>query len=186
MPDVLRLVTISGSLRSGSYNSALLRALPELSPPTVSYERLEWAGLPVLNEDDETPPLVGELRERIRASDGLVIATPEYNKGIPGGLKNLLDWLSTVGTPHSLHGVPVAMLGVSSGVVGTSLSQAAMRVTLAGLNAPTMPQPQVLIGPSRERFDDEGRLVHEPTRKFVAGWVVAMERWMRRFPVDDR
>lgn len=186
MADPLHLVTISGSLRSGSYNSALLRALDDLSPPSVEYERLAWDGLPVLNEDDETPDLVARLADRIRASDGVVIATPEYNKGIPGGLKNLIDWLSTSGKPHPLAGTPIAMLGVSSGVVGTSLSQAAMRVTLAGLNAPTMPAPQVLIGPASERFDAEGTLSHEPTRRFVAGWVEAMERWMRRFPRDDR
>jgi chromate reductase len=186
MSDLLQLVTVSGSLRAASFNSALLRALPKLSPPTVSYRRLDWSALPVLNEDDDPPALVAELQQAIRAADGLVIATPEYNKGIPGGLKNLIDWLSTGGRPHGLDGVPVALVGVSSGVVGTSMSQAAMRITLAGLNAPTMPAPQVLIGPASQRFDAEGELSHEPTREFVKSWVVAMERWMRRFPRTDR
>ncbi len=190
MTAPLDLVAIAGSLRTGSYNRALLRHLPELSPPTLHYTVLDWSTVPVFNEDlehDGVPPtVVLELQRRIRASDGLVIATPEYNHGVPGPLKNLIDWLSRGPMPHGLYGVPVAMLGASSGFIGTTRSQSMMRQTLAALNAPAMPFPQVLIGPTGQRFDDSGRLHHEPTLEFIRHWAVEVERWMRRFPKQER
>jgi len=191
MTTPLDLVAIAGSLRTGSYNRALLRHLPDLSPPTVRYSVLDWAAVPIFNEDLEDdgeipPPLIRDLQQRIRASDGLVIATPEYNHGVPGPLKNLIDWLSRGPMPHGLYGVPVALLGASSGYIGTTRSQSMLRQTLAALNAPTMPFPQVLVGPTRDRFDSDGTLHHQPTLDFIRKWAVEMERWMRRFPKDER
>lgn len=190
MTTPLDLVAIAGSLRTGSYNRALLGHLPDLSPPTLRYTVLDWSAVPVFNEDLERdeipPPVVVELQRRIRASDGLVLATPEYNHGVPGPLKNLIDWLSRGPMPHGLYGVPVAMLGASSGFIGTTRSQSMLRQTLAALNAPVMPYPQVLIGPTGQRFDDSGRLHHEPTLDFIRHWAVEVERWMRRFPKEER
>lgn len=190
MADTLRLVTLCGSLRKESYNRALVRALPELAPAGLTFEALEWGHVPIYNGDlevDGSPPAaVRELQHRIRASDGLVIATPEYNHGIPGGLKNVLDWLSIGPAPHGLYQVPVAILGASNGTIGTTRSQAVLRQTLAALNAPTLPFPQVLVATAQNRFDATGRLTHEPTREFIGSWLLEVERWMRRFPRTER
>src|ERR1039458_8568839 len=117
MPEVLELIALSGSLRAGSYNTALLRALPELASPTLRFSLHTIAGIPVYNGDDEhahgLPEAVIALRKAIRQSDGLVIATPEYNHGVPGGLKNAIDWCSRPPAPHGLYGIPTAILGAS-------------------------------------------------------------------------
>jgi chromate reductase len=187
--SALNLVCICGSLRAASYNAALVRALPELAPPELTFTSLDWSAVPVYNgdlEDAAFPQVVPELHAAIRASDGLIIATPEYNHGIPGGLKNLIDWLSRGVAPHAFSGVPVAILGASDGLIGTTRAQSALRQTLAALNAPTMPFPQVLVSRAQEKIDVTGQLHHDVTRKFIANWLVEVERWMRRFPRAER
>lgn len=186
----LNLVTISGSLRRDSFNTALLENIPELAPSGLTFRRLEIRNLPVLNEDleiDNMPPeAVLALQREIRASDGIIIATPEYNHGLPGGLKNAIDWLSRGPAPHGLYGVPSAILGASNGTIGTTRSQSQLRQTLAALNSPAMPQPQVLVARAQDKIDDAGKLTDESTRKFIRGWLVAVETWMRRFPRSER
>lgn len=185
MAEPLRLVSLCGSLRGGSFNRALLAALPPLAPDGLTFELLEWRHLPLFDEDleDDGPPAeVRELQRQVRASDGLIIATPEYNHGVPGGLKNLLDWLSRGPMPHGLYGVPTAILGASNGTIGTTRAQAILRQTLAACNAPTMPFPQVLVARAQDKFDQAGTLTDEPTRKFLQAWLAEVERWMRRFP----
>ncbi len=190
MSENLHLVTLCGSLRAASYNRALVQALPELAPATLKFEELEWGHLPIYNgdlEQDGMPPkIVRELQERIRASDGVIIATPEYNHSVPGGLKNALDWLSRGPAPHGFFQVPTAILGASDGTIGTTRAQAILRQILATLNAPTMPSPQVLVANANTRIDEHGVLTHESTRSFIATWLVEVERWMRRFPRSER
>jgi chromate reductase len=188
--DVLNLVALSGSLRAGSYNTALLRALPELALPSLRFTLHTIAGIPVYNGDDEDahglPEAVTALRKAIRQSDGLIIATPEYNNGVPGPLKNALDWCSRPPVPHGLHGIPTAILGASDGTLGTARSQHALRQTLVPLNAPTLPFPQVLVGQAQKKIDDSGKLTDEGTRSFLREWLLEVERWMRRFPKSER
>lgn len=190
MADALHLVALCGSLRAGSYNRSLLAALPPLAPEGMSIEVLAWGHLPVLNTDlevDGVPPAeVRALQQRIRAADGLLICTPEYNHSIPGGLKNTIDWLSRGPMPHGLFEVPTAILGASDGTIGTTRAQAILRQTLAALNAPTLPSPQVLVALAHKKFDAEGQLTDEGTREFLRSYLVAVARWMRRFPRADR
>ena len=189
MADILELVTISGSLRAASFNTMLINALPELAPPALHFTALDWSAVPMYNGDVETagiPEAVTTLHRAIRASDGLIIATPEDNHGVPGGLKNLLDWLSVGKPPHGLYGVPIAVCGASNGTIGTTRAQAVLRQTLAALNAPTMPFPQVLVATAQDRFDTDGKLIHEGPRDFGGTWVIEVERWMRRFPKSER
>lgn len=190
MTDTLELVALSGSLRAGSYNTALLRALLELAPATLQFTLHTIAGIPVYNGDDEhahgLPEAVIALRKAIRQSDGLVIATPEYNHGVPGGLKNAIDWCSRPPAPHGLFGVPTAILGASDGMIGTARAQYALRQTLVTLNAPTLPFPQVLVAQAQHKINADGRLTDEATRTFIASWLVDVDRWMRRFPRSER
>lgn len=185
MTQSLSLVALCGSLRARSFNSALLRFLPEVFSPNVILTRLEWGELPVYNGDDEDlhgiPDRVLHLQRAIRDSDGLIIASPEYNHGIPGGIKNAIDWLSRGPMPHGLFGVPTAILGASNGPIGTYRAQAMWRQTLAQLNAPTMPSPQVLVGNAQDKFDENLELRDPATRAFLGVWAVEVERWMRRF-----
>jgi chromate reductase, NAD(P)H dehydrogenase (quinone) len=188
MSAVLKLVAFSGSLRAGSYNTALLRNLLEMTPPSLTITIHGIGDVPLFNEDVEaqgTPPAVAELHRAIRGSDGVILATPEYNHGIPGVLKNTLDWLSR-GQPHAFFGVPSALIGGSDGMIGTTRSQAATRQTLAALNSPCLPQPQVLVSHVHKKLDADGRLTDESTRAFIQGWLVQVERWMRRFPRHER
>ncbi len=190
MTAPLNLVTISGSLRRDSFNTALLENIPDLAPSGLTFRRLEIGHLPVLDEDleiDDMPPeAVRALQREIRASDGIIFATPEYNHGLPGGLKNAIDWLSRGPAPHGLYGVPSAMLGASNGTIGTTRSQSQLRQTLAALNSPAMPQPQVLVARAQDKIDENGKLTDDSTRKFMAHWLVEVERWMRRFPRSER
>ncbi|MEO5825198.1 MAG: NADPH-dependent FMN reductase [Gemmatimonadales bacterium] len=190
MTAPLNIVTISGSLRRGSFNTALLENIPELAPEGLTFRRLEIRHLPVLDEDLESdglpPEAVRTLQREIRASDGIIIATPEYNHGLPGGLKNAIDWLSRGPAPHGLFGVPCAMLGASNGTIGTTRSQSQLRQSLAALNSPAMPQPQVLVARAQDKIDANGRVTDESTRKFMGHWLVEVERWMRRFPRSER
>lgn len=177
-------------MRTASYNTALLRALPELAPATLRFTLHTIAGIPVYNGDDEDahglPPAVVALRNAIRGADGLIIATPEYNNGIPGPLKNALDWCSRAPMPHGLYEIPTAILGASDGMFGTARSQHALRQTLVALNAPTFTIPQMLVGVAQDKIDAAGKLTDEPTRGFIRGWLLEVERWMRRFPKSER
>lgn len=190
MSDPLNLVAISGSLRKASYNTALLHNLPDLAPAGMKFTIHPIADIPLYNGDVETasglPESVERMRSAIRASDGLIIATPEYNHGIPGTLKNAIDWCSRPPEPHGFYGIPTAILGASNGAIGTTRAQSALRQTLATLNAPAMPFPQVLVATAQNKIDADGRLTHDATREFIRTWLVEVERWMRRFPRTER
>lgn len=182
MPETpLRVVALAGSLRQASFNRSLLRAAQELAPSSLAIEIHDLADIPVFNEDVErqgNPPAVTALQEAVRAADGVLIASPEYNNGIPGGLKNVIDWLSRSKNP--LKGKPTAICGASPGPVGTALAQAQLRQVLANTDTPVMPQPRVVIGTAHERFDAEGRLVHEQTRQFLTLFLESFARWIER------
>lgn len=154
------LLGISGSLRSGSANTALLRAAAALAPPGVRLQL--WSGLaevPPFNEDHEADPPAGIrlLREAIAAADGLLIATPEYNFSIPGQLKNALDWASRPHRAGVLTGRPVAVVGASAGASGAARAQAELRTTLAAAGAAVL-ERELSLPHAGRAFDDRGRL----------------------------
>jgi len=124
---VFNVVGFAGSLRSGSYNRALLRTAKDLAPPSLQIMICELDGIPLYNDDIETagaPPSVVRLREAVRESDALLIATPEYNHGVPGVLKNTIDWLSRPPRNNALNGKIAAVMGASLGMTGTARGQA--------------------------------------------------------------
>ena len=165
-----RVLGLCGSLRTQSFNMAALRAAAELMPSDVNLQIATLHGIPVYNGDDQAkgwPPALQALADAIRASDGVLIASPEYNFSIPGGLKNALDWLSRL-PDQPINGMPVAILGAATGPVGTARMQYDLRKVLQFLEADVLLKPEVFIGQAASRFDDAGHLVDAATRGFVA------------------
>jgi chromate reductase len=186
-PDVpvssrpLRVLGIAGSLRKGSYNVALLRAAIELAPAGMEVRVYSRIGeLPHYNADLESgscPEPVSALREEFAASDAVLFVTPEYNYGVPGVLKNALDWASRPPTTTPLHGMPVGIMGAATGMVGTARAQLQLRQALVFTRSYPLAAPEVLVSRAQEKFDEKGTLHDETTRKFVAEYMEALRRW---------
>ena len=165
------VVGFAGSLRRGSYNRALLRAATELAPSTLHVVIQELDSIPLYNGDIEaagTPQSVVQLRDAIRKADGLLISTPEYNYGVPGVLKNAIDWLSRPPRDSALNGKVAAVMGASQGTTGTARGQLQLRQAFVFTNTYALLQPEVLVGLAQEKFGADGRLVHEATRDVLA------------------
>jgi chromate reductase len=171
---VFNVVGFAGSLRRGSYNRALLRAAKELAPPSLHIVIHELDGIPLYNEDLEAagaPLTVVQLRDAVRESDALLIATPEYNHGVPGVLKNTVDWLSRPPRNSALDGKVAALIGASLGMTGTARGQAQLRQALVATNTYALLQPEVLVDRAHEKFDAGGRLMHQATRDLLEGFL---------------
>lgn len=173
---MVALLGICGSLRKGSLNRALLRAIAENLPEGAALQLLpaDALDLPIFNSDHGEPESVVALKAAIAAADGVVFAVPEYNYSIPGGLKNALDWVSRPPPKSPLRGKPVAIVGAASGMSGTIRAQAHMRNILVYSDAPCMLQPEILIPRAHERFDAEGRLTDESTRELLVKFGVQL------------
>jgi chromate reductase, NAD(P)H dehydrogenase (quinone) len=184
---VFNVVGIAGSLRRGSYNRALLRAATELAPPGLHIVTYELDGIPLYNGDIEAagaPPSVVQLRDAIRQADGLLIATPEYNHGVPGVLKNTIDWLSRPPRGSVLNGKVAALMGASPGMTGTACGQSHLRQAFVFTDTYALQQPEVLVGRAHEKFDADGRLVHQETRDFLATLLQRFAGLIARFATD--
>jgi chromate reductase, NAD(P)H dehydrogenase (quinone) len=181
---VLKVVGFAGSLRRGSYNRALLRAATELAPSALHIVIHELDGIPLYNGDIEAagaPPSVVQLRDAIRKAEGLLIATPEYNHGVPGVLKNTIDWLSRPPRDSALNGKVAAVMGASPGMTGTARGQSQLRQAFVFTNTYALLQPEILVGHAHEKFDADGRLVHQTTRDFLATFLQRFAELIARF-----
>lgn len=180
---MFRVVGIAGSLRQGSLNRALLQAAVELAPATLAVVPHALAGIPLYNADVEAvavPPAVHELRAAVIAADAILIATPEYNHGVPGVLKNTIDWLSRPPRASALNGKPCGIIGASPGMTGTARAQSQLRQALVFTNTPAMPQPEVLVARAHTKFDGDGRLTDEATRQHLALFLAELVKWIER------
>lgn len=177
----MKILGISGSLRKASTNTGLLRALAGLAPQGVQVEIATLHGIPVYDGDveakDGKPQVILDLDARIRAADGIVIATPEYNFSIPGGLKNATDWLSRGGSPFKWR--KVGVIGASGGPVGTARVQYHLRQNLQGLEAITMPKPEFFASNNGEKFDRDGNLTDEATSTHLLNWLSAYLEFLK-------
>jgi chromate reductase len=180
----IRLVGIAGSLRKGSYNAALLRAAAELAPAGTQVEVASIRGIPLYDGDLEAeqgiPALVAELKDRIAAADGLLIATPEYNNSLPGVLKNAIDWLTRPSRdiPRVFGDKPVAIMGATPGGGGTRLAQTAWLPVLRTLGTRAWFGKQLYVASAGEVFDAEGRLVDEKIAKHLAGFMAGFAEFV--------
>jgi chromate reductase len=183
----LNVLSICGSLRKGSYNAALQRTLPSLAPSGLSIKPASssFASLQVYNFDDHqangVPAVVGEFVDAIRAADGLIIVSPEYNWTIPGGLKNLIDWISRV-KDQPFEGKPVALQSCAGGLLGGSRMQYHLRQSLASIGAMLFIKPEVFVTMSAKKFDEKTlELTDQPTKDMVKLQLEAYEKFVRRW-----
>jgi chromate reductase len=178
-----KMLGLAGSLRRASIHRGLIRAAKELAPEGVTIEPYDELGkIPFFNQDVEKlgdPAPVQELKEKIREADAVLIATPEYDYAIPGVLTNALDW--ALRPPSPLRHKPVGIVGASPGGVGTARGQMVLRQILLHAPAYVMPDPQMLIPRSREKFNENGNLTDEETRERMHRFLTALAEWTERF-----
>jgi chromate reductase len=181
----LQVLGISGSLRKGSYNTALLRAAQVLAPEEMVITIFDLNDIPLYNGDIEAegdPAPVMALKAAIRAADGVLFATPEYNYSTSGVLKNAIDWASRDHGEGSLEGKPVTVMG-AGGMAGTGRAQMQLESILSETGALVMVKPGVLVAGPWHKFDEAGRLVDEDTGVFLGRHLVAVTQWIRRVGV---
>jgi len=177
MHDVAVLV---GSLRKDSLNRKMAHALAELAPAALKLGIVEIGQLPLYNADEDTNPPAAwtTFRERVRAADALLFVTPEFNRSVPGALKNALDVGSRPSGRSAFSGKPGAIVSVSPGALGAFGANHHLRQSLVFLNVPTMPQPEAYVGGADKLFDAAGKLSNEGTRKFLEQFMQAFAAWI--------
>ena len=169
MSEPIKLASFCGSLRKASFNRMALNAFVERLPAGVTASEIEIDDWPFYNADIQAhgfPDKIKAAQQAMLASDGIVLVTPEYNYGMPGVLKNAIDWLSRM-TPQPFAVKPIAILGASPGVLGTARAQYQLRQTLVFLDGRPLNKPEVMIGQAQNRFTD-GKLNDETTSKLLA------------------
>lgn len=179
----LQILGIPGSLRRLSYNRGLIRAAAELAPPGVAVEAFDLIDIPLYNgdvEDEGIPTPARQLAERIRESAALLIATPEYNYGIPGVLKNAIDWVSRPWARGALRHKPIALVGASGGQFGTVRAQLALRQVFVNTESFVMPRPELMIPRAQTVFDAHSNLTDESVRERLRALVAALADWIAR------
>lgn len=165
----MHILAIPGSLRKDSHNAALLRAFQTLAPEGMTIEIADIGGLPLYNQDDEAafPEAATALKKKVEAADGIIIATPEYNRSIPGVLKNAIDWASRPWGKNSFAGKPVVICGASVGKVGAAIGQSHLKTVMLYLDAQVLGQPELYLGPAAEIFDADGAIAKDETKDLL-------------------
>ncbi len=180
----LNVLGIAGSLRARSFNRALLAAARELAPERLVITPFELREVPLYDGDEDRdgarPAGAQRLKDAVAACDGLLIVTPEYNHGIPGVLKNAIDWASRPGMRSPLAGKPVAMMGAAPGLIGTARAQLHLENVLMSTQSHVMPHPGVLVGAAAQKFGDDLRLTDQATRDFVGAFLRQFAEWIER------
>lgn len=174
------IAVVVGSLRKDSFNKKLARALEKLFPADFSFTHVRIDDLPLYNQDDDGNPSaqVTRLKGEISAAQGVLFVTPEYNRSIPGVLKNAIDHASRPYGQSAWNGKPAGVIGASVGPIGTAMAQQHLRNILAYLNMPTLGQPEAFIHNKDGLYDEAGN-IGEASQKFLQGWVDAYVAWVK-------
>jgi len=181
----VNVLGIGGSLRQGSYNRALLRAAQELAPDELEiriFDNTTLASIPLFNEDvrqQGEPETVEILKQEISRADALLLAIPEYNYSMSGVLKNAIDWASRPPNESPLDGKPIALMGASTGISGTIRAQMHFRQVCTFTNMFPLNRPQVFVAEAAKKFNADGQLIDENSRKFVRQLMEALLDWTR-------
>ena len=176
-----QIAVVVGSLRKDSYNRALATALAKLAPKEFTFRQVEIGDLPLYNQDSDAnpPPSVVRFKGEIAAAKGLLFVTPEYNRSLPGVLKNAIDQGSRPYGQSVWAGKPAGVLGVSVGAIGTAMAQQHLRNILAYLDVPTLGQPEAFIQAKEGLFNDAGEL-GDSSRQFLQGWMDQYVAWVKK------
>lgn len=184
MSGKIKVLGFTGSLRKDSYNKMLLKNIQKLFPDDMEMEIIDMPDIPIYNydiqESEGFPKSITEIGEKIKNADAVLITTPEYNYGVPGGLKNFIDWLSRLES-KPFFGKPMAIAGATTGMGGTIRAQAALRTVALFIETAVMPKPEVYITKAMEKFDKEGNLTDEATKKVLEKYVERFKEWIQVF-----
>jgi chromate reductase len=176
----MNIAVIVGSLRRDSFNAKLARAIEKLAPADFTFKHAQIGDLPLYNQDDDAnqAPQVRRLKSEIAAAQGLLFVTPEYNRSVPGVLKNAIDHASRPYGQSAFAGKPAGVIGVSAGAIGTAVAQQHLRNTLAYLDVPTLGQPEAFIQAKEGLFDSDGS-IGAASRQFMQGWIDRYVAWVK-------
>lgn len=174
---------IIGSLRKDSLNRKLANAIIKLAPSEFSFKTLEIRDLPLYNQDDDTHQAASakKFKSDIQATHGLLFVTPEYNRSIPGVLKNAIDNASRPYGQNAWQNKPAGIIGISVGALGSALAQQHLRNILAYLDVPTLGQPEVFLQAKEGLFDETGNIGNPDTKKFLQSWMDRYVNWIKKF-----
>ena len=173
---------VIGRLRKESFNRKLAAALVRLGPPDFTFKEIRIGDLPLYNQDDDKAqaPEVQRLKSEIRSCDAILFVTPEYNRSIPGVLKNALDHASRPYGQNAWAGKPAGVVGCSIGAISTAVAQLHLRTILAYLDMPTLGQPEVYLLVKDGFFDEAGNFANADAKKFLHGWMDKYVAWVKR------
>jgi len=176
-----QIALLVGSLRRDSINRKLADAVVKLAPAEFTFKPLRIDDLPLYNQDEEAHPAepVKRLKSEIKAADGVVFVTPEYNRSMPGVLKNAIDHASRPYGQSAWTGKPAGVLGASIGAIGSAVAQQHLRNTLAYLDMPTLGQPEAFIYIEKNFFDASGSIANADTKKFLQSWLDKYVTWVK-------
>jgi len=182
MNKPITILGFAGSLRRNSYNKSLLHAAKELVPEDAVIDIFDLEGIPPFNQDleNQMPEKVKEFKARIKASDAILIATPEYNYSIPGVLKNAIDWASRPYGDNSFQDKPVAVMSASMGMLGGARAQYHLRQTFVFLNMHPINAPEVIVNFADEKIDENGRVTDGETREKIRQLLESLVAWTKR------
>ena len=174
---------VIGSLRKESINRKLANALIKLGPPDFVFKELKIGDLPLYNQDDDKAQasVVQRLKSELRAVDAVMFVTAEYNRSVPGVLKNALDHASRPYGQSAWAGKPAGIIGASIGGISTAVAQLHLRTILAYLDMPTLGQPEAYLHIKDGFFDEAGNIANADTRKFLHGWMDKYAAWVKKF-----
>ncbi len=184
MADKVNVLAICGSLRKASFNRMLMNASIGLAPEGMTItEAPPWASIPIYNTDDQTasgfPASVNAWADAIRAADGILIVSPEYNWSVPGGLKNAVDWISRL-KEQPFKDKPVAVQTAAGGLLGGARAQLAWRQCLQGIDAVWFGRPEVIISFAAQKFDEQGKLKDQTASDMIKTQLATFEKFVRK------
>ena len=182
MPTSRRVAVVVGSLRKESFNRKLAKALTAIAPAPLALEIVEIGPLPLYNQDDDAapPPASVQFKQRIAAADAVLFVTPEYNRSVPGVLKNAIDIASRPYGTSAWDGKPAAVISLSPGGLGGFGANHHLRQSLVFLNMPVLQQPEAYVGGAADMFDETGGLKKPETKQFLEKFLAAFATWIEK------